>query len=72
MYILCFHFILLLFLLIKVGNAKLGKSDLYPRSPKTPAPQYQPKERKIRKGKQKKTKIEGASKARKINHFPCS
>ena len=36
----------------KVGNARLGESDLHPICPKTPTPQYQPIERNKRKGKQ--------------------
>ena len=41
----------LLLLLKKVGSARLGESDIHPISPKTPAPQYQPIDRKKRKGK---------------------
>ena len=41
----------LLLLLKKVGSARLGKSDVHPISPKTPAPKYQPIDRKKRKGK---------------------
>ena len=44
------HFLLLL-LLKKVSSARLGESDIYHISPKTPAPQYQPIDRKKRKGK---------------------
>ena len=40
-----------LLLLKKVGSARLGESDIHPISPKTPAPQYQPIDRKKRKGK---------------------
>ena len=47
--------ITLLLLFKKVGKAKLGESDLSIINPKTPAPQYQPIERRKRKGKQKKT-----------------
>ena len=43
--------LLLLLLLKKVGSARLTESDMHPISPKTPAPQYQPIERKKRKGK---------------------
>ena len=43
--------LLLLLLLKEVGSARLGKSDQFPVSPKTPAPQYQPIDRKKRKGK---------------------
>ena len=35
----------------KIGNARPGKGDLHPISPKTPAPHYQPIEEKKRKGK---------------------
>ena len=41
---------LLLLLLKKVSSARLGESDINPMGPKTPAPQYQPIDRK-RKGK---------------------
>ena len=34
-----------------VGSARLRDSDVHPISPKTPAPQYQPIDRKKRKGK---------------------
>ena len=36
--------------LIKVGNARLGEFDLHSICPKTPAPHYQPIERKKMKG----------------------
>ena len=42
---------LLLLLLKKVGSARLRESDIHPISSKTPAPQYQPIDRKKRKGK---------------------
>ena len=41
----------LLLLLKKVSDARLRESDVHPISPKTPAPQYQPIDRKKRKGK---------------------
>ena len=41
----------LLLLLKKVGSERLRESDIYPISPKTPAPQYQPIDGKKRKGK---------------------
>ena len=41
----------LLLLLKKVSSARLGESDIYHISQKTPAPQYQPIDRKKRKGK---------------------
>ena len=40
----------LLLLLSKVGSARLRESDVHLVSPKTPAPQYQPMDRKKRKG----------------------
>ena len=43
--------VLLLLLLKKIGNARLGEGDCHPISPKTPAPHYQPIEEKKRKGK---------------------
>ena len=42
--------LLLLLLLKKIGNARPGEGDCHPISPKTPAPHYQPIEKK-RKGK---------------------
>ena len=41
----------LLLLLKKVGSARLRESQIHPISLKTPAPQYQPIDRKKRKGK---------------------
>ena len=38
-------------LLKNVGGARLRESDIHPISPKTPSPQYQPINRKKRKGK---------------------
>ena len=46
-----FFILLLLLLLKKVSSARLGESDIHPISPKTPAPQCQPIDRKKRKGK---------------------
>ena len=43
--------LLLLLLLKKVGSASLRESGIHPISPQTPAPQYQPVDRKKRKGK---------------------
>ena len=40
-----------LLLLRKVGSARLRESDINPISPETPAQQYQPIDRKKRKGK---------------------
>ena len=42
--------LLLLLLLKKIGSARLRESDIHPISPKTPAPQYQPIDRKKGKG----------------------
>ena len=44
----------------KVGSARLRESGIHPITPKIPAPQYQPIERKKRKGK----KIEDYSRDR--------
>ena len=46
-----FKLLLLIFLLKEVGSATLRESDVHPFSPKTPAAQYQPIDRKKRKGK---------------------
>ena len=46
--------IIIIIIIIKKGqhsSARLGESDIHPISPKTPAPQYQPIDRKKRKGK---------------------
>ena len=43
--------LLLLLLLKKVGSARLGESGIHPISPNTPVAQYQPIDRKKRKGK---------------------
>ena len=43
--------LLLLLLLLKVGSARLRESDVHLISPKTPVQQYQPLDRKKRKGK---------------------
>ena len=43
------HYLLLL--LKQVGIARLRERDIHPFSPKTPAPQYQPIDRKKRMGK---------------------
>ena len=47
----CPSLLLLLLLFKKVGSARLRESDIHPISPKTLAPQYQPIDRKKRKGK---------------------
>ena len=46
-----FPLLLLLLLLKNVSSARLGESDIDPIRPKTAAPQYQPIDRKKRKGK---------------------
>ena len=43
--------LLLLLVLKKVSSARLGDSGIHPISAKTTAPQYQPIDRKKRKGK---------------------
>ena len=62
----------LLLLLKKVGSARLGESDIHPISPETPAPEYQPIDRKKRKGK----RLEDCSRDRAAEaikkHWPCS
>ena len=64
--------LLLLLLLKKVSSARLGESDIHPISPKTPAPQYQPIDRKKRNGKRVNT-IVGIKKLTSIKkHWPCS
>ena len=45
------YILLLFYYLKKVGSARLRESGIHPLSPKTPAPQYQPIDRKKRKGK---------------------
>ena len=56
----------------KVGSARLRESDVHPISPKTPAPQYQPIDRKMRREKELKT-IVGTEQLRPIRkHWPCS
>ena len=54
----CYLWMLLLLLLLllslllnEVGSARLRESDVHPISPNTSAPQYQPIDRKKRKGK---------------------
>ena len=46
-----FGVLFLLLLLKKVGSARLRESGIHPISPKTPAPQYKPIDRKKKKGK---------------------
>ena len=44
--------IIIIIIIIKnVSSARLGESDIHHISPKTPAPQYQPIDRRKRKGK---------------------
>ena len=45
---------ILLLLLKKIGSARLRESDVHSISPKSPTPQYQPIDRKKRKGKRVK------------------
>ena len=53
------------------GSARLRESDMHPISRKTPAPQYQPIDRKKRTGKEKT--IVGVEQLRPIKkHLPCS
>ena len=49
--ILLLLLLLLSLLLLKVGNARVGESDLHPISPTILAPQYQPIEKEKRMGK---------------------
>ena len=44
-------FTIIIIIIKKVGSARLRESDIHPISPKTPAPQYQPIDKKKRKGK---------------------
>ena len=41
----------IIIIIIIISSARLGESDIHPISPKIPAPQYQPIDRKKRKGK---------------------
>ena len=50
--------ILLLLLFKKVGSARLRESDVHPISPKTPAPQYQPRQKEEKVKKSKRVRIE--------------
>ena len=43
--------VIIIIFIKKIGSARLGESDINPISPKTPAPQYQPIDRKQKKGK---------------------
>ena len=62
----------LLLLLKNVGTARLRESGIHPISPKTPAPQYQPIDRKKRKGKRVEAMV-GIEQLRPIKkHWPCS
>ena len=56
-----------------VSSARLGESDIHPISPKTPAPQYEPIDRKRRKGKRVEDYIVGIEQLRPIKkHLLCS
>ena len=50
---MCIFNVLIVIIIIvkKVGSARLRESDVHPISPKASAPQYQPIDRKKRKGK---------------------
>ena len=71
-YLLINHLILLLLLLKKVGSARLREFLVHPISPKTPAQQYQPIDRK----KIKRKRAEDYSRDRAASaikkHWPCS
>ena len=41
--------VIIIIMIISVGSARLRESDIHPMSPKTPAPQYRPLDRKTRK-----------------------
>ena len=58
--------LLLLLLLKKVSSARLGESDIHPISQKTAASQYQPIDRKKRRGK----RVENYSRDRAGLFFP--
>ena len=63
--------LLLILLLKKVGSARQRESDVHRISLKTPAPQYQPIDRKKRKGKRvEEVGIEQLIPIKK--HWPCS
>ena len=65
-------YIIIILFFKKVGSARLRESGVHPISPKTPAPQYQPIDRKKRKGKKCKTKV-GIEQRRPIKkHCPLS
>ena len=65
--------LLLLLLFKKVGSARLGESDVHPISPNTPVPQYQPIDRKKRKGKRAEDYSRNGAAIRPIKkHWPCS
>ena len=64
-------FIIIIIIIKKVSSARLGESDIHPISPKTPAPQYQPIDRKKRKGK----RVEDYGREEQLRpikkHWPC-
>ena len=56
-----------------VGSVRLRESSMHPISPKTPAPQYQPIDRKKRKGKRVGDYSRYIEQLRPIKkHWPCS
>ena len=63
----------ILLLLKKLGSARLGERGIHPISPKTPAPQYQPIDRKKRNGKRVEDYSIGTEQLRPIKkHWPFS
>ena len=72
-FVLLLSLLLLLLLLKKASSARLRESDVHPISLKTPAPQYQPIDRKKRKGKRVVDYSIGIEQLRPIKkHWPCS
>ena len=64
--------IVIIIIIKKVGSARLRESDVHPISPKTPASQYQPIDRRREIEKEYKT-IVGIERIRPIKkHFHCS
>ena len=64
---------IIIIIIEKVGSPRLRESDVHPISPKTPAPQYQPIDRKKRKGKSVENYSIGIEQLRPIKkHWPGS
>ena len=60
----------MIFIIIRrVGNARLRESNVHPLSLKIPAPQYQPIDRKKRKGKEKGERRERIKKRKDKEEF---